>query len=118
MQLLFEASEEGAGNGIGVLGGTIRRLHGRRVPHMGWNDVDMMDDPLFAGMDRFIAYYANSFIAVPADESDVIAWTRYGGQRFPAAVRRDSVWGVQFHPEKSGAPGLELLRNFVAQARS
>jgi glutamine amidotransferase len=118
MQLLFEASEEGAGNGIGVLGGTIRRLHGRRVPHMGWNDVDMMDDPLFAGMDRFIAYYANSFIAVPTDESDVIAWTRYGGQRFPAAVRRDSVWGVQFHPEKSGAPGLELLRNFVAQARS
>lgn len=118
MQLLFEGSEEGPGNGLSALCGTSRRLSGRRVPHMGWNDVEMMDDPLFAGMSEFVAYFANSFVVHPSDDSEVIAWSRYGRERFPAAVRRDSVWGVQFHPEKSGAAGLQLLANFVAQVRS
>ncbi|HEX2167649.1 MAG TPA: imidazole glycerol phosphate synthase subunit HisH [Longimicrobiales bacterium] len=115
MQLLFEGSEEGPGVGLSALNGSIHRLTGRRVPHMGWNDVEMVDDPLFAGMSQFVAYYANSYIARPADESEVIAWSRYGSQRFPAAVRRDNIWGVQFHPEKSGRAGLQLLNNFVAQ---
>ncbi|MBR9988567.1 MAG: imidazole glycerol phosphate synthase subunit HisH [Gemmatimonadetes bacterium] len=115
MQLLFDTSEEGTGSGLSALDGTSRRLTGRRVPHMGWNDVEMVDDPIFAGMSQFIAYYANSYVVEPADKSDVIAWSRYGNHRFPAAVRRDSVWGVQFHPEKSGADGLRLLDNFVAQ---
>ncbi|MGH7465096.1 MAG: imidazole glycerol phosphate synthase subunit HisH [Longimicrobiales bacterium] len=117
MQLLFDGSEEGAGAGLGAVSGSIRRLIGRRVPHMGWNDVEMIDDPLFAGIPRFTAYYANSYVAEPSDESEVIAWSRYDHERFPAAVRRDSVWGVQFHPEKSGEAGLRLLSNFVAQAR-
>jgi imidazole glycerol-phosphate synthase subunit HisH len=115
MQLLFERSEEGLGAGLGVLGGEVCRLHGRRLPHMGWNDVDMVHDPLFDGLDVLQAYYANSFIVAPADESDVIAWTQYGQTRFPAAVRRDAVWGVQFHPEKSGAAGLRLIGNFLQQ---
>ncbi|CAN5727045.1 imidazole glycerol phosphate synthase subunit HisH [soil metagenome] len=118
MQLLFDTSEEGAGAGLGVLGGRVRKLHSRRLPHMGWNEVMMMDDPLFAGLDDLLAYYANSYVVEPLDPSDVIAWTQYGSERFPAAVRRDSVWGVQFHPEKSGAPGLRLLRNFLAQVAS
>ena len=116
MQLLFDSSEEGPGAGLSALNGSIRRLTGRRVPHMGWNDVEMMDDLLFSGMSHFVAYYANSYVVDPADESEVIAWSRYGADRFPAAVRRDNVWGVQFHPEKSGAAGLQLLANFVAQA--
>jgi imidazole glycerol-phosphate synthase subunit HisH len=115
MQLLFESSDEGPGTGLCVLSGRVRRLHGRRLPHMGWNEVIMMDDPLFAGLDQLEAYYANSFVVEPADGSEVIAWTQYGTERFPAAVRRDSIWGVQFHPEKSGAPGLRLIRNFLAQ---
>ncbi|HUF51973.1 MAG TPA: imidazole glycerol phosphate synthase subunit HisH [Longimicrobiales bacterium] len=115
MQLLFERSEEGTGSGLSALSGSIRRLHGRRVPHMGWNDVEMVDDALFAGISELLAYYANSYIAVPADESEVIAWSRYGSERFAAAVRRDSVWGVQFHPEKSGRAGLQVLHNFLAQ---
>jgi imidazole glycerol-phosphate synthase subunit HisH len=117
MQLLFERSEEGFGTGLGVLPGEVRRLQARRLPHMGWNDVVMMDDPLFAGLDALQVYYANSYIVQPADDSDVIGWTQYGSTRFPAAVRRDNVWGVQFHPEKSGAQGLRLLANFVAQVR-
>jgi imidazole glycerol-phosphate synthase subunit HisH len=115
MQLLFETSEEGIGPGLGVLEGEVRRLHARRLPHMGWNDVMMMDDPLFAGISHLQAYYANSFAVAPADESEVIGWTEYGTERFPAAVRRDNVWGVQFHPEKSGAVGLRLIHNFLAQ---
>jgi glutamine amidotransferase len=118
MQLLFERSEEGAGSGLRALNGTVRRLTGRRVPHMGWNEVEMMDDPLFTGIPQLVAYYANSYIVEPADRSEVIAWTRYGGERFPAAIRRDNIWGVQFHPEKSGAPGLRLIHNFIAQVQS
>lgn len=115
MQVLFETSDEGTGAGLGVLTGHVRRLRGRRLPHMGWNDVAVIDDPLFAGLDSMIAYYANSYVVEPADESDIIAWTQYGEERFAAAVRRDHIWGVQFHPEKSGAQGLQLIGNFLAQ---
>lgn len=117
MQLLFDGSDEGAGEGLSALSGHIRRLEGRRVPHMGWNDVSMIDDPLFAGIPQMVAYYAHSYVAVPEDESEVIGWSQYGSSLFPAAVRRDFVWGVQFHPEKSGAAGLRVLSNFVAQAQ-
>lgn len=117
MQLLFETSDEGRGTGVSVLSGHVRRLAGRRVPHIGWNSVDMIDDALFHGIPQLIAYYANSYVVQPVDESEVIAWSRYGSERFPAAVRRDNVWGVQFHPEKSGADGLRLLSNFLLHAR-
>jgi len=117
MQLLFDTSEEGGGAGFSVIGGHVRRLCCRRVPHVGWNIVDMTGDPLFTGLSRLTAYYANSYVAQPLDESDVIAWSRYGREHFPAAVRRDNVWGVQFHPEKSGEPGLRVLRNFLAHVR-
>jgi imidazole glycerol-phosphate synthase subunit HisH len=115
MQLLFDSSEEGFGTGLRVLHGHVRKLQARRLPHIGWNDVHMMDDPLFAGIDQLLAYYANSYMVEPADESDVVAWTQYGRERFPAAVRRDNVWGVQFHPEKSGRAGLEVIGNFLEQ---
>jgi glutamine amidotransferase len=117
MQLLFESSEEGDGPGLALLEGRVRKLVAYRLPHMGWNQVDMADDALFAGLDDLTAYYANSYVAEPADGSEVIAWTQYGNERFAAAVRRDHVWGVQFHPEKSGIPGLRLLHNFLAQVR-
>ncbi|HEX7118407.1 MAG TPA: imidazole glycerol phosphate synthase subunit HisH [Longimicrobiales bacterium] len=118
MQLLLDASEEGAGAGLGVIAGRVRRLRAPRVPHMGWNAVEPVEpaDPIFAGAEPLIAYYANSYVAEPADAARVIAWTEYGGERFPAAVRAANAWGVQFHPEKSGAPGLRLLRNFLRQA--
>lgn len=117
MQLLFDSSEEGFGLGLGAVRGQVRRLHARRVPHMGWNQVvPNGSDPLFDGIRTMSAYYANSFIAEPIDADEVVAWTEYDGQRFAAAVHRDRTWGVQFHPEKSGPVGLQLIGNFLTQA--
>ncbi len=117
LQILFESSEEGEGRGIGALEGRVRRLSAQRLPQMGWNVVDTGPDALFAGMNGLIAYYANSYVAEPADADTIIAWSRYGQDRFAAAVRSGNTWGVQFHPEKSGRAGLQLLDNFLAQVR-
>lgn len=117
MQLLFEASEEDLGEGLGLLSGRVRRLRARRVPQMGWNSVETTGDPLFAGLEELLVYYANSFVPEPADPEAAIAWTTCGEDRFPAAVRRGRTWGVQFHPEKSAEAGLRLLRNFLNEAR-
>lgn len=117
MQLLFDGSEEGPGMGLGVLPGNVRRLHARRVPHMGWNRVDPIGpDPLFNGTGETLVYYANSYVAEPEDDACVIAYTEYAGRRFVAAVRHKRTWGVQFHPEKSDATGLRIVRNFLRQA--
>ena len=117
MQLLYEASEEGAGSGLCLMGGGSRRVRASRVPQMGWNDVEVMrDDPLFAGVDNPVMYYANSFVVEPSDDAAVLAYTSYGTDRFPAVVRQRNLWGVQFHPEKSGREGRRLLRNFLTAA--
>ena len=115
MQLLFDTSEEADGAGIGALPGRVRRLQAARVPHMGWNEVEAHGDPLFDGAAPLTAYYANSYVCEPDDPSAIIAWTELDGQRWAAAVRRDRTLGVQFHPEKSGAAGLLLLRNFLRE---
>jgi glutamine amidotransferase len=112
----MKSSEEGDGRGIGAFPGTVRRLHAPRVPHMGWNTVETTTDAIFAGVEDLVAYYANSYVAAPLDPGEVIGWTEYGRDRFPAAVRRWRTWGVQFHPEKSGAQGLRLIENFLTEA--
>lgn len=117
MQLLFDRSEESAGAGIGLVPGGVRRLRAPVVPQMGWNDVETGGDPVFDGAAPLVAYYANSYVCEPADAADAIAWSDYGGVRFAAAVRRGRTWGVQFHPEKSSAPGRRLIANWVALAR-
>jgi glutamine amidotransferase len=112
MQLLFERSAESPGDGVGALSGAVDRLKAPRVPHMGWNEVDAMDDQLFEGVPpRSMFYFANSYVCKPI-ESVGVAETIYG-ERFVSAVRRGAVCGVQFHPEKSGEPGLKVIRNFV-----
>jgi len=113
MQLLFEGSAEGAGAGIGVLPGQVKPLRATCLPHMGWNDVDTGPDPLFDGAFGLNAYFAHSYAAVGLAPTNVIGWTTYDGERFPAAVRRGRTWGVQFHPEKSGSDGWRLISNFI-----
>ena len=115
MQLFFETSEEGVGEGIGLIPGTVRRLHARVVPQMGWNDVDLRPDPLFKGLDTLVAYYANSFVCEPKEEGRVIATSRYDEELLAAGVRKNRSWGVQFHPEKSSGPGLRIIRNFLEE---
>jgi glutamine amidotransferase len=65
---------------------------------------------------KTLAYYANSFVAEPADPGTVVAWTTYESDRFAAAVRSERTWGVQFHPEKSSRDGLRILSRFLAEA--
>jgi glutamine amidotransferase len=118
MQLLFERSEElGTTPGLGVLRGDVRWLDsgGRRIPHIGWNDVRFeRRSPLTAGLpeDGCPFYHVHSLAAHPADPDDVLGTSEYG-ERFATIVAQGSVIGVQFHPEKSSARGLEMLENFV-----
>jgi glutamine amidotransferase len=118
MQLFFPESEEAEGRGIGLFAGKVRRLRSRIVPQMGWNDIEAGEDPVFRGTGAFPAYYANSFVCEleeSEDEDTVIARSEYEGEVFAAGVRKGNTWGFQFHPEKSSAPGLRLLANFVRE---
>jgi glutamine amidotransferase len=115
MQLFYEGSEEGPGEGLGLLPGMVRKLSSGRVPQIGWNSIDSARDPLFAAASLQVAYYANSYVG-PRSAEGVIAWSEHGGDRFPAAVRSGSALGVQFHPEKSSAPGVCFIRAFLDEA--
>src|SRR5262249_61459632 len=108
MQLLLEESEEGPGAGLGAVPGRVVRLEAPRVPHMGWNQVDG-EDPLLRRSGLQTAYYAHSFVCRPVNPEAVRATTVHAGVRFPAMIRSRGMVGVQFHPEKSGAPGLAFL---------
>jgi glutamine amidotransferase len=113
MQLMFDASDEGAGTGLGVFNGRVTRLRAARTPQIGWNTIDDARDPLFDRARLATAYYANSFVCRPVDDAMVTAWSTHEGDRFPAAVRRGNVIGVQFHPEKSSAPGVAFIREYL-----
>jgi imidazole glycerol-phosphate synthase subunit HisH len=118
MQLLFERSSELAGaEGLGFLIGDVAPLDapGLKIPQIGWNAVDWKRaSRLSAGLpDPCAFYHVHSLAPRPADAGDVLATAGYGGE-FVTAVEREPVYGVQFHPEKSGPHGLQLLGNFAA----
>ncbi len=115
MQLLFTRSEEGEGEGLCVIDGDVTRLAARRVPHIGWNALDDIRDRALSDAGLSTAYYANSFACRPADKNEVVAWTTHDDDRFPAAVRRGAVYGLQFHPEKSSSAGLTTLREVLRE---
>jgi len=111
-QLLFDVSHEmGNTAGLGLVRGEVQKYEGvLPVPQIGWNRV-AATGPLFDGVEDGVFYFVNSYAAMNAP--DEIASADYGGG-FTAAVQRDRIFGVQFHPEKSSAAGLRVLRNFIA----
>lgn len=120
MQLLAKSSEEGELPGLGYVDGVVKRFvpqegpNPLRLPHMGWNDVrPTREHPLFAGVDLAIGYYfLHSFYFVCERPEDVLSQTSYGVE-FASAVSVGNVHGTQFHPEKSHAAGIQLLKNFA-----
>lgn len=118
MQLLFSESEEhGQHEGLNILPGSVVRFTGGdyKVPHMGWNRLQFKnpEHPLFAGLEEGHVYFVHSYHVLPEAESHLLAVTDYGIP-VTAIVGHDSVYGMQFHPEKSGELGMSLLRNFLA----
>ena len=116
VQMLFEEAEERPSFGLGILPGTVPKLHvqGLKIPHMGWNQVyRSRPHPLWEGIEdgaRF--YFVHSYYPAPRDAALTAATCIYGAP-FTCAVARDNIFAVQFHPEKSQSAGLQLLSNFV-----
>jgi glutamine amidotransferase len=116
-QLLFESSEETPGvRGFGFFRGAVKRFadNGLKIPHMGWNTLEISANELWRGLpENPYVFFVHSYFPVPSDESIITSRTTYG-EKFAASVARGNVAAVQFHPEKSQAIGLAMLRNFIA----
>lgn len=122
LQALFEHSEEGDTEGLGILKGTVRRFEfadqpGIKIPHMGWNQVRFKspDDPLLSSIDPSTDqfYFVHSYYVLPENPDCSWGETTYGDLSFCSAVRRGRLLATQFHPEKSQSKGLQLYRNFL-----
>jgi len=125
LQLLFESSEEGKLSGLGILKGKVKKLRGKKlkVPQIGWNQVKFpMSNfqpalpagrcPIFNGIpNNSFFYFVHSYYVEPKDKSIIAATTDYGTD-FTSVIAKDNIFGVQFHPEKSSALGLQILKNF------
>jgi glutamine amidotransferase len=116
LQILFEKSEEDKIDCLGVFEGSAEKFSadGIKVPHIGWNPVDFGKTPkILAGIKtKTPFYFVHSYFGQAKDQTIIKATTNHG-QTFPAVVNRDQIWGVQFHPEKSGEVGLQVLENFA-----
>ena len=119
MQLLFEGSEEAKSKeGLGILRGQVVKFSaklGQKVPHMGWNNLEdiLVSCPLLKGVNAGEqVYFCHSYYPEPVDK-DTIASTCDYGVKFACVLSRDNIYGVQFHPEKSQAAGLKIIKNFV-----
>lgn len=115
MQLLFDCGEEGRMcEGLGLVSGCVERIQTEfKLPHIGWNSLSFQNNsPLFRGLDDgAYVYFVHSYCGCAQREEDVIACTQYGPS-VVAAVSHNGVYGCQFHPEKSGETGLQILKNF------
>lgn len=115
-QLLFESSNEGGNvKGLGILAGTVERFTSLKVPHMGWNQLNIKQAscPLWTGINENAnVYFCHSFYVKPKDPKLVSTTTDYGIE-FASSIAKDNVFGVQFHPEKSQVVGLKILENFT-----
>lgn len=120
LQHLFESSEEGQQKGLGILKGEVKKFNfagtpwsNQSVPHMGWNRLLFKHKaPIFDGIEEgSMVYFAHSYHVVPKDEMTIATRTDYGVE-FVSAIWKNNLFGIQFHPEKSGEVGLKIVRNF------
>lgn len=114
MQLLFDKSyENGEYEGLGLVSGEVVpfKVNNLKVPHMGWNSLVARENALFDSNGEKYVYFVHSYHASGVPDENIIAEADYG-YRFTAAVRSDNIFGLQFHPEKSGDIGLDMLRRF------
>ena len=120
LQLLFRRSDESEGvEGLSILPGEILRIPeapGIKIPHIGWNSLNVTEGAkLFEGLgENPYVYFVHSYYLKADDESIVAATTEYGGTLIHASVQKDNVYACQFHPEKSGSVGMQILKNFAA----
>lgn len=120
LQLLFRRSDESEGvEGLSILPGEILRIPdapGIKIPHIGWNSLKVTEGAkLFEGLgENPYVYFVHSYYLKADDESIVAATTEYGGTLIHASVQKDNVYACQFHPEKSGSVGMQILKNFAA----
>lgn len=119
MQMLLTESEEaehagqGDAEGLSLIPGRNVRFREGKVPHMGWNQLEVVNDhPIVEGVDGEYAYFVHSYYAIPDDDTATVATTDYNVE-FASVIGDGNVFGTQFHPEKSGETGLTILRNFV-----
>ena len=116
LQILFEGSEESPNaKGLGIFKGFVRKINadGLKIPHMGWNSISTKDVRIFDGLKKNpYFYFVHSYHAIP-EQKDIIAATTDYGEVLTAAVANENIFATQFHPEKSGDVGLQILRNFV-----
>ena len=124
LQILFEGSEEGTEPGLGIIAGTVRRFRPEpkiTIPHMGWNELELtqVDCSLWQQLaDKSLVYFVHSYYVDPVDHNIRAATVTHGSQTVTAAIARDNLMAVQFHPEKSSTTGLQILSNFVAQVKT
>ncbi|MBD0393660.1 MAG: imidazole glycerol phosphate synthase subunit HisH [Microcoleus sp. C1-bin4] len=124
MQILLESSEEGVEPGLGVIAGKVRRFRsepGLTIPHMGWNQLEFTQQnlPLWEKLPSAPwVYFVHSNYVDPVDWEVRSAIVTHGSQNVTAAIAKDNLMAVQFHPEKSSSTGLQMLSNFVSQVRA
>jgi len=120
MQILGKSSDEGIESGLGWVNGVVKKFdinkieYHTKLPHMGWNNINIeTKDPLFDNLDsNSLFYFLHSYYFECDDKNDILASSVYGID-FSCAIRRNNIYGVQFHPEKSHLYGIELLNNFA-----
>ncbi|WP_394827533.1 imidazole glycerol phosphate synthase subunit HisH [Pendulispora albinea] len=116
MQVMFDASDEGPGEGLSFFSGRVTRLTTPRSPHMGWSPIaPAAKAPAWVAHGARGVYYAHSFACRPDDPNVVLATTELDGDAFAAIVKKDRVAGLQFHPEKSSADGMALLGSLARE---
>lgn len=111
-QILFDSSEEGLNRGLGLIDGRVMKMKGKKLPHMGWNKVTS-EDLIMDGVSNKWFYFANSYYGCPSDCNFIKGTSEYEGSEFPVMFRRYNTYGLQFHPEKSSASGMVILKNFI-----